>query len=197
MTLGQANVISKFILDESTFDVLELGFRHGVSTCYIAAALETVGKGHITTVDREIARTHSPQIEELLARAGLSHRCTVHYEPTSYTWTLMRYIQDNTDPIFDLAYIDGAHSWFVDGFAFFLVDRLLRDGGWIIFDDMNWSFAKSKSLQNSRLLETMPDDERTTPQVRLIFDLLVKRHPGYGNFREHGSWGFAQKMSAT
>jgi predicted O-methyltransferase YrrM len=109
----------------------------------------------------------------------------------------MRYIEANSEPIFDLAYIDGSHSWFVDGFAFFLVDRLLRDGGWIIFDDMDWSFAKSKSSQILRRLNDMPEDERTTPQVRLIFELLVKRHPGYGNFREQGSWGFAQKLPAT
>ena len=40
----------------------------------------------------------------------------------------------------------------------------------------------------------MPEDERTTPQVRLVYDLLIKAHPGYHNFRDEGDWAFAQKV---
>ena len=29
--------------------------------------------------------------------------------------------------------IDGPKHWITDGFAFFLVDKLLKEGGWIVF----------------------------------------------------------------
>ena len=104
-------------------------------------------------------------------------------------------LQEDPTPRFDLCYIDGAHDWFVDGFAFFLVDRLLRPNGWIIFDDMEWSYAGSPALGNTDRVKQMPEDERTTAQVRLVYDLLVKPHPNYHNFRDEGDWAFAQKLA--
>jgi hypothetical protein len=47
-----------------------------------------------------------------------------YFEPTSYTWRMMKMLEEDEGPRFDLCYLDGAHSWFVDGFAFFLIDRL-------------------------------------------------------------------------
>ena len=38
-------------------------------------------------------------------------------------------------PIFDYVFIDGAHTWMLDALAFLLVDRLLRVGGYVDFDD--------------------------------------------------------------
>ena len=49
---------------------------------------------------------------------------------------------------YDFCFIDGAHTWDTDGFAFCLVDRMLRPGGWIIFDDLNWTHAHSPTLAN-------------------------------------------------
>jgi hypothetical protein len=43
------------------------------------------------------------------------------------------------------------------------------------------------------IVRKMPDDEQTTPQVQRIFELLVKPHPDYFNFRIEDDWGFAQK----
>ncbi|MEM9852716.1 MAG: hypothetical protein AAF761_12065, partial [Pseudomonadota bacterium] len=31
-------------------------------------------------------------------------------------------------------------------------------------------------------------------QVGKVYDLLVRTHPGYGNFRVDGQWAFAQKL---
>jgi hypothetical protein len=43
----------------------------------------------------------------------------------------------------------------------------------------------------------MSEEERTTPQVQRVFDLLVKTHPSYNVFREEGQWGLAQKSLTT
>jgi predicted O-methyltransferase YrrM len=194
MTRDQAEQISTFILKNGVGDILELGFRHGVSTTYMAATLAGAGKGRIVTVDLQSAKQNTPNIEELLEAAGERARVDIYYEPTSYTWRLMRMLQEDPTPRFDMCYLDGAHDWFADGFAFFLVDRLLRPGGWIVFDDMDWTYAGSPTLRNTQMVKQMPEDERTSKQVRLVYDLLVKTHPAYHNFRDEGEWGFAQKL---
>jgi hypothetical protein len=39
----------------------------------------------------------------------------------------------------------------------------------------------------------MPERERTTPQVRRIFELLVRGNPAFAEAYESDGWGFAVK----
>lgn len=102
MTLEQAETITTFISTNAVKDILELGFNHGVSTCYMAAALSEAGRGSIVTIDLEAARKMTPNVEELLERIGERHRVQVFYEPTSYIWRMMKFLEDNPAPRFDL-----------------------------------------------------------------------------------------------
>jgi predicted O-methyltransferase YrrM len=197
MTTEQGESITAHVLQQGASSLLELGFHHGVSTCYLAWALEELGQGHLTTIDRLRAKNLSPNVEELLTRLGVRDRVTVYYEPTSYVWRLMKLLEAERRPTFDFCYIDGAHSWFVDGFAFYLVDQMLENGGWILFDDLNWTYAASPSLSGTPLVRSMPDDERTTPQIRQVYELLVKTHPSYGEFHEADGWAWARKIGPT
>jgi predicted O-methyltransferase YrrM len=193
MSLDQADRMRRFIVEHDVHTILELGFRHGVSTCYMACALADVGGGEIVTIDRESARSADPNIEELLQAVGQRDHVEVFYEPSSYNWRMMFMLEKDSSPRFDLCYLDGAHNWNTDGFAFHLVDRLLKPGGWIIFDDLNWTYASSPTLKDTDFVRAMPEQERKTAQVRKVYDLLVKPHPSYHNFREELNWGFAQK----
>jgi predicted O-methyltransferase YrrM len=192
MNYEQAKTITDFILKNQCRSILELGFKHGVSTCYIAGALDELGEGSVTTIDLVQAKTFDPNIEQLVKGLGLEQYIKIYYEPTSYLWRLMRMLEEYSEPLFDMCYIDGAHTWFTDGFTFFLVDRLLKPGGWIIFDDLDWTFAQSMADDDN--VKKMPKDQRETPQIRKIYELLVKPHPDYGNFMIRENWAYAQKI---
>src|SRR5438034_2086969 len=64
-------ILYEFVRQSGVADVLELGFAHGTSSAYIAAALDELGAGRLTTIDRESARARKPNIDELLALTGL------------------------------------------------------------------------------------------------------------------------------
>lgn len=195
MQYKQAEYITKFIVENDIKNVLELGFCHGVSSCYMLCALEQTD-GYLTTIDLEHAKRNNPNIETLAKELGLDKRLEVFYEPTSYTWRLMRFLEKKPVPKFDLCYIDGAHNWFVDGFAFFLADKLLNEGGYIIFDDYNWRYITSPSLRKTKMVKEMPADEKFCRQVKKVFDLLVKTHPSYGDFKLWNGWAIAKKIKA-
>lgn len=195
MRLSQAAWLEAFLRDAGLSRCIELGFYHGKGSAFIAAMLEERGCGHLVTIDKKGARSLTPDIATVLNTLGLSHRVTWYYEPRSYTWRLMKLLQEAKTPRFDFCYIDGGHSWDNSGYAFFLLDRLLEPGGWMVFDDLDWTFSRmlpDKGTTPDWLAET-PPEEVATAQVRQVWELLVKRHPNYDVFFEEGQWGVTRK----
>ncbi len=180
-----------FICREHPSECLELGFAHGVSTVYLAAGLEANGAGRVTSVDLVVAGEREPSAEQLVERAGLSSRVDLVFEPTSYNWFLHRRIREQRtdagacEPYLDFCFFDGAHRWVDDGLAFFLVDKLLKPGGWLLFDDLTWTIDA----------QDVHESERSLAQVGEVFDLLVKGHPSYDHFETDGEWGWARKAT--
>lgn len=195
MNLRQARTMGELIRDNTVRNILELGFYHGVSTCYLANAVSSVEGGSVTSLDMAAALELTPNIEELLHKVGLRDRVQVYADQQSYVWRLMKMLEEDPTPRFDLVYIDGAHQWQADGFAFFLADRLLRPGGWVIFDDLDWKLADQPQLVNAAWAQGISSEERNTAQIRKVYELLVKTHPDYGEFRTEMGWAYARKLS--
>lgn len=191
-------ILYNFILENKLQNVLELGFQHGVSTLYMAAAMDDIGSGNITTIDNLTAKEVEPTIIELADRAGLNKYINPIFANSSYNWELMKFIEQNTKdnnctPIFDFCFIDGAHNWETDGFAFFLVDKLLKKDSLILFDDLYWSYSESKGLKDTDFVNNMASDEKNTPQVELIIKYLVAQHPNYEIIEIRDRWAWVKK----
>lgn len=211
LSAAQGARLYAHVRSERPEHVLELGSAHGVSTTYIAAALEANGSGTITTLDH-VRAGWDPQPGDLLARAGLSARAEIlTSDDSSYTSFLRERIEERSDeagncePLYDFCFIDGAHAWTIDGFAVLLTERLLRPGGWLLLDDLDWVFGEPGKPDFPGELEdvlrlphilpwTMSGAERRRPQLRDVFELLIKPHPSFTEMRvEDGTWGWARK----
>lgn len=197
MKTAQGRQVYDLLIEHKLSRVLELGFAHGKSTCYLAAAVDELPDGHVLTMDKPSALQRSPNIHQLLEKVGLAERVTPVFCETSYTWELMKLLEQDPQPQFDFAYIDGGHTWDVTGFGFFLVDRLLAPGGWMLFDDLNWTIAKSEGLRSASWAQKLPEEQRVTPQVRKVFELLVQTHPDYDEVYEKDGWGWARKRHGS
>jgi predicted O-methyltransferase YrrM len=175
-----------FILKHRPMRVLELGFAHGVSTCYQAAALQEYG-GKIDCVDLE-GVPFDPDVETLAERLGLTDVITPHREASTYTWFLKKVIEAQThdgvcEPLYDFIFIDGPKDWTVDGAAFFMADKLLKQDGWIMFDDYDWTYyGHHPGRTEGYVFKTLSQDELTKPQIEAVFRLLAMQHPDYSNF---------------
>lgn len=196
MRPDEAKLLREFISEHGLADILEIGFYHGKSSAYFAAILEDLGRGHLLTIDLENAHKRTPNIDQVLSTLNLTHRVTPVFAERSYTWELAQLIRATPRPAFDLCYFDGGHTWDATGFGFLLVDMLLRPGGWIIFDDLEWTIehalvGRTKIPAHWRRCSK---DEQASPAVQMVFDLLVP-HLGYTNLHtvNAGQWGIAQK----
>lgn len=204
MGLQKGKVMYDFILREQPTNVLELGFAHGTGSCYIAAALGEIGRGRLTSVDLLSSTEREPNLEALLARTGLEPYVEIVREHDSYTWFLKKKIEERTEsgicqPLYDFCFIDGSKNWTVDGAAFFMVDKLLRHNGWVLFDDYSWTYEEyerntGRSATDGISHRGMAIDEKTSPHIEAIFRLLVMQHPDYGRFKiQDDYWAWAQK----
>jgi predicted O-methyltransferase YrrM len=194
MNQDQAMVLREHINKHDLSNILEIGFYQGKSTAYLAAILNERGEGHVTTIDKASAQRHEPGIFQNLEAVGLSRFVTAVFSERSYTWELGKMVASLDRPQFDLCYFDGGHTWDMTGFGFVLVDLLIRPGGWIIFDDLDWTIETSPAaIANSfSSYRNFSVDERRTPAVRMVFENLVPEK-GYTNTFERDGWGFAQK----
>lgn len=193
MTRAQGRQIYDHIVRTRPSRVLELGFASGVSTCYMAAALDEIGgDGRIVTVDIPDALTRPTTIHDLLERTGLGHWVDVRIDPTSYTWELKRMLEQPEHPEFDFVFIDGAHTFDVDALAFLLVDELLAPDGWVLFDDLDWSLAGSPSMSSLDWVRALPTDRQQAHQIRSIVEVVVPSRD-YDDVLERSGWAWAHR----
>ncbi len=199
MRHAEALSMRDFIIKHDARNLLEIGFYHGKSSAYFAAILEDLDEGHLVTIDLENARDREPNIDTVLSALGLAHRVTPVFAERSYTWELAKMIRSTPRPRFDLCYFDGGHTWDATGFGFLLVDLLLRPGGWIIFDDLEWTIERAipKMTRVPQHWLDCSADEQAAPAVKMVFDLLAP-HLGYTDQRaiNNGQWGIARKPEA-
>lgn len=197
MTPEQGQLVYRHIIETRATSILELGTAHGTSAAYMAAALDELGGGQIVTVDRDRA-DYKPGPQETLRRAGLEKYVEIVRVPdSSYTWFLKGQVEAQSDrngncaPLHDFCYVDGAHEWTIDGLSVILVEKLLKPGGWLLVDDLSWSYAGS-GLRWDR--SRMSEAEYREPHMRAVFDLIIAQHPSFTEFVEQdGSWGWARK----
>lgn len=202
---ANAKILYEFIVKNKPAHVLELGIAHGTASCYIAAALDEIGTGKLTCVDLlDVKDTFKPSIETQLASLGLTKYVDIHRMKSGYNWYLHNEIRacSKNDlnvciPKYDLIIIDGPKNWTIDSSSFYLSDKLLKENGWIIWDDYNWTYANANDRRESTdgiSHRSMSEEELILPHIKEIFHLLVMQHPDYGNFIiNDANWAWANK----
>jgi predicted O-methyltransferase YrrM len=163
--------------------IAEVGILHGATTVLIARFLHSLGEDtslHIFDFEERVQ-----EVDGQIRRIGypyLTSHATSHKLMDSYNWALMQLIKSGDHPIFDYIFLDGAHTWQVDALAFFLLDKLLKVGGYIEFDDYHWSIAKSPTMNPEAFpmsAEMYTEEQIQASHVGLIIDLLVRTNKRY------------------
>lgn len=194
MSPAQGRLVYDHVQRTNARDVLELGTAHGVGAAYMAAA-----GAHVTTVDFQGAH-YDPSPEATAARAGVEIDIVREY--SSYTWWLKTQVEQRADehgnvtPAYDFVYLDGAKNWTIDGLAVILIEKLLRPGGWLLMDDLEWTYAQDphRDATDGIVHRDLSEPERTEPHLRAVFDLIVAQHPSFTELRREDEWwGWARK----
>ena len=172
-----------FIKTTNSRIVAEVGIYEGSTSEPLAQYLGGQGELHLFDYEERVL-----EVVAKLNRAGYNNvvgHANSHKTMDSYNWSLMRVLEQHSEPIYDYVYLDGAHTWNIDALAFLLIDRLLKPGGYIDFDDYHWSLEKSRAWDPSVTRVMFTPSQIRESHVRLIVDLLVKRDPRYAEVKEN------------
>lgn len=141
---------------------LEIGLAFGISALFICDALPKSARQHIAIDPFQFRSGPWGSWDgigmENLNRAGYSHLVRLIEEP-SYR-ALVDF--ERSGQTVDFVFVDGQHLFDFVMVDFFLVDRILRPGGIVAFDDSNWPSVR-KALRFIRTNRAYTVVHRPTP----------------------------------
>lgn len=161
----------------------EIGVGVGATTLPVAKAIsQRGGKGRIKIFSK------TRDVEELVSDLnkmgydfveGIGSPCKTY---SGYHFEMAVAFSRSELPTFDLAYLDGGHVFHLDASAACILKELCTPGGYIIFDDYNWSLQKSPTQNpnaNPLTFEHYDEDQINTAHVELICKSLMDTDPRY------------------
>ncbi len=156
--------------------VAELGIGIGATSFTLARCMDNAGKLHLFDFHDKLS-----QLQADLASLGFTNvecfgNTSKHWD--SYNWTLGKFLLAGQREVYDYIYLDGAHTFAVDGLAFVLCDKLLKPGGFIEVDDYHWKFSQSQWMRECRNA-FMTDEQIDTAQLAMVVDLFLNGNPAY------------------
>lgn len=175
-TLSTTKFIKQNFSEDKAFTYMELGIYEGMTAQSIA---ENFPNAQILLFDyaENISRAQS-NLQEYEKRIQYFSNSQKYLD--SYCWTLAKHCE-NKKPFIDYCFIDGPHTFAIDALAFFIVDKYLKVGGYIDFDDYSWTL-KNSSLDPNKVPETSliyTDEQIESQQVKMIVDMFIKTDNRY------------------
>jgi predicted O-methyltransferase YrrM len=175
------HVTIEFIKRTECRSIAEIGIFKGHTSLEFARFLNGNGELHLFDYEDRVK-----DVANTLAGAGFHNVRTFgssYKLLDSYNWSLATLLlQQNSKPIYDYVFLDGAHTWAVDALTTFLADRLLKIGGYLDFDDYDWTLGDSPSL-NPKVFpltsKLYTGEQIAAKQVKMIVDLIIRRDLRY------------------
>lgn len=174
--LSIIEIKKKFI--SKPLSVAEIGIGIGATSLEIVKRLNEKDKYFFFSYDSDVN-----ELEKDLKNLDY---CTCKLYPMgntkctydSYSWNLAKLLCNGEEELFDVAYLDGAHSFFHDGLSCVLLKKLIKKGGVIVFDDIHWSFDNSPTLnpQKNPITSTLYNEEQLrSEQVLMVVNVFMEK----------------------
>jgi predicted O-methyltransferase YrrM len=121
----------KLIKEKNLNNTLEIGMAYGLSSLFICQAHRDKDEGLHNSIDPFQKKTWNSIGLSNIQRSNLDDILTFHEAPSHEA--LPRMLQGGSR--FDFIFIDGSHLFDYVLVDFFYADKLLKNGGYVMFDD--------------------------------------------------------------
>lgn len=174
VTPQEARVIYELIIQHELKSCLEIGVANGGSALAIAQAVGFL-KGNFDGIDPCQATEHHDAALKLLQKFGFEGILNVHTEPTHLAAPKLL----EAGRQYDFVFVDGMHCFEFKCLDAFYSDRLLKEGGFLLFHDAYFPSTKKvlRLLQTTgryHLVQTPSLHAGLQKRFRLVAGALVK-----------------------
>ncbi|HBG99053.1 MAG: class I SAM-dependent methyltransferase [Rhodobacteraceae bacterium] len=168
--------------ESTALTAAEIGVGIGATTVEMLKVMDGVGELHLFDYEDRVADL----IRDIETR-GISKGVKLiphgngRQTFNSYAWelaTMAFSLKSKGLPLemFDFVYLDGAHSFHHDAPACVTLKDMVRPGGYIVFDDMYWTFNKSPVMNPQKkpsITKDYSDDQLDRPHVELVVEVFM------------------------
>lgn len=146
------------------------------------------------------------QHQKQLSGLGLNQQ-NISFAPNivgSYSWSLFEMLQNQE--VFDVIYLDGHHTFYVDLPALSIAHYLLKPGGYFIADDILWTLEFLKYHLTKHFgdwcfyrkiynFSEYEHEQQKLPHIRLLVEQLLVKQLGYSKIERFSDpwWWVLQK----
>ena len=114
----------------------------------------------------------------------------------SYSWTLFEFLQRGEK--FDLIYLDGHHTFYVDLPAIILADYLLKCGGYFLVDDITWTLELMRKImfryfrlwyfyRTTYDFSQYETSQQRIPHIQMMVEEFLIKRLGYCRLEQYSS----------
>lgn len=155
----------------------EIGVDKGFTTREVLGLLSSGDQFDL--FDREASVLFQKRIKDVPDGVTLNYFSNSNYPADSYAWTLAKKRKEgaelsDSNLIYDIIFLDGAHTFHIDATATCYLKEMLKIGGTILFSDMSWKISESYTANTRRARKMYPKEQLETPHIELIVDTLVR-----------------------
>jgi len=176
---SQCEFIQSIIRNNNFKDTLEIGFAYGISTLAIIEEVSKINGRHCVIDKFQISGWGGNGLD-LIRQAGYIDNLDFFEE---YCYKVLPQLMFLNKKI-DLAYIDSTKQFDWLLLNFFYIDKLLKIGGIVVFDDVDWPGIRKllryiSRFPNYRLYGVYPENKRISLSKKLR--LTIKFFPKVKN----------------
>lgn len=175
------SLIEKLKKSKRKIIVGEIGVGIGATSVEILKRLDKGDTFYLLSYEKDINELTS-DLNKINSKKvniiGLGNSTLIY---DSYNWNLaklaLKIQSEKKDGMFDLIYLDGAHTFFHDATACCCIKLLLKAGGYVVFDDMYWTFAQSPTSNPEKqpeVLQMYTKEQLEAYQVDMVVSLFMR-----------------------
>jgi hypothetical protein len=156
----------------------EIGIGIGATALEVCRLFENRGEVHLFDFEAKVSAVVADLCSRGFTNVKPHPNARLHWD--SYVWSLINCLATKGEGYFDYIYVDGAHTVFHDLPAYIVAKKLVKEGGLLDFDDYNWSFGASPTMNPEKapwVKQCMTPEQIAAPQVKMIIDLFVEDDP--------------------
>ena len=170
--------------------VAEVGVGFGATTVQIVELLDSKDTYFAFDFQETLDKLkHDLDSKRLNVKCKVATFGNSHDRLDSYNWHLSNIIfqmrQQKVAGVFDVVYLDGAHSFAFDGLAVCLLKELVVKGGFLVLDDLHWTFASDPRLNMKGI---MPEYQTKEKQIFRVQELFLSNDPYFEKLSKDTNW---------